>query len=231
MSKHPVPSSSRADAPPAPRWLWPLVGATLAVTLAMVLVVGLTAPDAASPVDDTDEEVARGGPAADEAPRARSRARATGRARMGSAAAADSGRWVAREPVEVAARPEDVAETTPLRLPGQLPPLHDPAKEAAARAERALQRDIERARDEAIAIGNQMANDLEQFVAEIQALPRAEQRSHARNVHAHFDWQSADRLAALRAKLPEDERNALQVVTYKRIEPLIWRLDALAAED
>ena len=76
-----------------------------------------------------------------------------------------------------------------------------------------------------------MATDLEQFVAELQALPRAEQRIHARNVHAHFDWQSADRLAVLRAKLPEAERSALQVVTYKRIEPLIWRLDAMAAED
>ena len=200
-----------------------MLAATMIATLAVVLTFGLAAP-----IADADDEEAEQ-PGADDAMRPASQGGR--RQRIGSAAADRPGRSVQREAAEVAWLPDDEVNAAPLRLPGQLPPLHDPAREAAARADRALQRDIERARDEAIDIGNRMATDLEQFVAELQALPRAEQRIHARNVHAHFDWQSADRLAVLRAKLPEAERSALQVVTYKRIEPLIWRLDAMAAED
>lgn len=126
---------------------------------------------------------------------------------------------------------DDDAPGARLVLPGALPRLRDPRAEAEARFAREQQALYEAARVEALAIGESMARDLEAFADDLSGLPRAEQRRHARAIEHHFDWRQADRLAELRAQLPVVERARLQSEIYERIKPIVWRLDALAAED
>ncbi len=228
MSYRPPQRTAAREATRQPRWLSALLVATLAVTLGAIGLIGW--PQPAVPASDPELEAEPLTAAATAPATVETESPVAAEEVIPFEVGATTERRLSRcEPASV---PSDEGEDPPvLQLPGRLPPLRDPSREAAQRAERALQRDIERARAEAIAIGDRMARDLEHFVSDIQTLPRAEQRRYARNVHAHFDWPSADRLAVLRAKLPAEERDALQVVTYKRIEPLIWRLNTLAGED
>lgn len=226
MRRGQAKSEAAADRPgvaaslPASRRRRLMLGATVVATTAAIALVWLATPTL--PNDgETSVEAANAGQKRHDEP---------GSPRLDRTPETNAPRrWQRRDTEPPAQRPG--AESTSLRLPGHLPTLVDPRRQAAERAQRSLERDIERARAEAIAIGDQMAAELEQFVAEIQSLPRAEQRMHARNIHARFDWARADRLAVLRQHLPQDERNRLQIVTYERIKPLIWQLDALAAED
>lgn len=224
MLQHPPHPKAPRETPRLPRWLWALQAVTLSATLAVICLIGWPGLDA--PTRDAEPEVTAQSKAPASAAGGESGVEEAGPGAETAAAA----HFVSRSE-RIEARFDDEVAMPALQLPGRLPPLRDPRREAELRAERALQRDVARAREEAIEIGDRMARDLEHFVQGIQTLPRAEQRRYARNVHAHFDWPSADRLAVLRARLPQDERYALQSVTYKRIEPLIWRLNDLAGED